>query len=117
MSAKGSLKQARDPRFQALFAIRGVSANVFKMTLDQIVGPKGNREFTDLITVMGCNAGVKFDLSKLNYDKIIIASDADKVEFMSALNLFNCGKFLLGQYNRSQLVTTDVAVCVTAYGW
>jgi len=77
MSAKGSLKQARDPRFQALFAIRGVSANVFKMTLDQIVGPKGNKEFTDLITVMGCNAGVKFDMSKLNYDKIIIASDAD----------------------------------------
>lgn len=77
-SAKGNLKQARDPRFQALFAIRGVSANAFKMTLDQIVGPKGNKEFTDLITVMGCNVGMKFDLNKLNYDKIIIASDADK---------------------------------------
>lgn len=76
-SAKGSLKRARDPRFQALFAIRGVSANVFKMTLDQIVGPKGNREFTDLITVMGCNAGVKFDLNKLQFNKIVIASDAD----------------------------------------
>lgn len=76
-SAKGLLKQARDPRFQALFAIRGVSLNVFKVDIDQIVGPKGNREFTDLITVMGCNVGSKFDLSKLNYDKIIIASDAD----------------------------------------
>lgn len=77
MSAKGSLKQARDPKYQALFAIRGVSANVFKMTLDQIVGPKGNKEFTDLITVMGCNVGTKFDLSKLQFNKIIIASDAD----------------------------------------
>lgn len=76
-SAKGSLKGARFPEFQALFAIRGVSANVFKMTLDQIVGPKGNKEFTDLITVMGCNAGVKFDLTKLQFNKIIIASDAD----------------------------------------
>ena len=76
-SAKGSMKQARDPRFQALFAVRGVSLNVFKVTLDQIVGPKGNKEFTDLITVMGCNVGSKFDLNKLNYDKIIIASDAD----------------------------------------
>ena len=76
-SAKGSLKQARDPKFQALFAVRGVSANVFKMTLDQIVGPKGNKEFTDLITVMGCNVGSKFDLSKLQYNKIVIASDAD----------------------------------------
>lgn len=77
MSAKGSLKQARDPHYQALFAIRGVSANVFKMTLDQIVGPKGNKEFTDLITVMNCNVGSKFDLSKLQFNKIIIASDAD----------------------------------------
>lgn len=76
-SAKGSLKLARDPLFQALFAIRGVSANVFKLTLDQIVGPKGNKEFTDLITVMGCNAGVKFDINKLQFDKIIIATDAD----------------------------------------
>lgn len=76
-SAKGSLKQARNAVFQALFAFRGVSANVFKMSLDQIVGPKGNKEFTDLITVMGCNVGSKFDLSKLQFNKIIIASDAD----------------------------------------
>lgn len=54
-----------------------LSANVYKMTLDQIVGPKGNREFTDLITIMGCNVGSKFDMSKLQFNKIIIASDAD----------------------------------------
>lgn len=76
-SAKGSLKQARDPRFQALFAIRGVSLNVFRVTIDQIIGKNGNKEFTDLITILGCNVGSKFDLSRLNYDKIIIASDAD----------------------------------------
>ena len=56
---------------------RSVSANVFKMTLDQIIGPKGNKEFTDLVTVMGCNVGPKFDLNKLQFKKIIIASDAD----------------------------------------
>ena len=78
LSAKGSLKNARDPKFQALYSIKGVSANAFKLTLDQIVGPKGNKEFTDLVTILGCNIGYKFDLSKLNYDKIIIASDADK---------------------------------------
>lgn len=77
LSAKGSLKKARDPRFQALLAIRGVSANVFKMTLDQIVGPKGNKEFTELVTIMGCNIGPKFDLSKLQFKKIILAADAD----------------------------------------
>ena len=53
------------------------------MTLDQIVGPKGNKEFTDLITVMNCNVGSKFDLSKLQFNKIIIASDADKKNICS----------------------------------
>lgn len=76
-SAKGSLKNSRDPRYQALFAIRGVSANVFKLTLDKIIGPNGNKEFNDLVKVMGCNVGAKFDISKLQFDKIIIASDAD----------------------------------------
>lgn len=76
-SAKGSLKNARNAIFQALFAIRGVSANVYRMTIDQIVGPKGNKEFTDLVTVMGCNIGTKFDINKLQFNKIIIASDAD----------------------------------------
>ena len=77
-SAKGGLKQARDPHYQALFAVRGVSLNVFKASPDQIVGQNGNREFTDLVTVLGCNIGSKFDINKLNYDKIIIATDADK---------------------------------------
>lgn len=61
-----------------------MSANVYKMSLDQIVGPNGNKEFTDLVTILGCNVGAKFDINKLNYDKIIIASDADKPKSMSA---------------------------------
>lgn len=73
-SAKGSLKLSRDPKFQALFAIRGVSANVFKLDLNGVLA---NKEFNDLIKVMGCNVGTKFDLSKLQFNKIIIASDAD----------------------------------------
>lgn len=76
-SAKGSLKPSRDPEFQALFAIRGVSANVYKKQLTELIGPNGNREFTNLITVMGCNVGAKFDINKLQFNKIIIASDAD----------------------------------------
>ena len=73
-SAKGSLNLSRNPKFQALFAIRGVSANVFKLDLNGVLE---NKEFNDLIKVMGCNVGSKFDLSKLQFNKIIIASDAD----------------------------------------
>lgn len=50
---------------------------MFKLNLDQIVGPKGNKEFTDLITVMACNVGLKFDLEKLQFNKLIVASDGD----------------------------------------
>lgn len=82
-SSKGSLKNARFPEFQALLAIRGVSLNAYKVSIDQIFGPKGNKEFTDLVTILGCNVGPKFDLSKLQFNKIIIASDADKLS-MSA---------------------------------
>ena len=57
--------------------LKTLSLNAYRVTLDQIVGPKGNKEFNDLITIMGCNVGSKFDITKLNYDKIIIASDAD----------------------------------------
>lgn len=64
-----------------------MSANVFKLNLDQIVGPKGNKEFTDLITVMACNVGLKFDLEKLQYNKLVIASDADKY-FYVGIKLF-----------------------------
>ena len=52
-----------------------MSANVFKMTLDKIVGPNGNKEFNDLVKIMGCNIGSKFDMEKLQFDRIIIASD------------------------------------------
>ena len=45
--------------------------------IDKIIGQNGNKEFTDLVQVLGCNVGPKFDITKLNYDKIIIASDAD----------------------------------------
>ena len=78
MSAKGSLILARDPHFQALFAIRGVSANVFKLTIDKIIGDHGNKTFTDLSAVCNIQPGSKFDIDKLVYNKIIIASDADK---------------------------------------
>lgn len=73
-SAKGSLKNARDAKYQALFAIRGVSANVFKLDLNGILA---NAEFNALIKVMGCDVGAKFDLNKLQFNKIVIATDAD----------------------------------------
>jgi hypothetical protein len=55
--------------------------------MDQIVGPKANKEFNDLITILGCNIGLKFDLEKLQYNKLVVASDADKY-FYVGIKLF-----------------------------
>lgn len=73
-SAKGTTEAGRDPDTQAVFAIRGVSANAFKRDDKTILD---NEEFKNLVKVLGCNFGPKFDLERLNYDKIIILTDAD----------------------------------------
>lgn len=71
-SAGGGAKQARDPRFQAVFALKGKSLNVMKATADKI---NNNKEIIDLLGALGV------DLSKnevkCNYGKIIIMSDGD----------------------------------------
>lgn len=73
-SAKGSAAQARDPDTQAIFAVKGVSANAINRDSTTILD---NKEFRELVKVMKCNIGPKFDLSKLNYNKIFIMTDAD----------------------------------------
>lgn len=75
LSAKGTLVVARDPRTQAIYALRGVSMNSWDRDLQKILE---NQEFNDLIKIMGCNVGLKFDMSKLNFQRIILSSDADK---------------------------------------
>lgn len=73
-SAKGSAVQGRDPDTQAVFAMRGVSANAFKKDLSGILQ---NKEWRDLVKILGCNIGASFDINKLRYNKIIILTDAD----------------------------------------
>lgn len=78
-SAAGSAKQGRFSNdFQALFAMRGVPLNSFNLTLDKIFDSKsGNKEFINLVKVLGCNVGANFDIKKMKYDKVIIMSDSD----------------------------------------
>lgn len=73
-SAKGTAVAGRDPATQAFFAMRGVSANAFKKSLPEILE---NKEWKDLVKIMGCNIGSSFDINKLRYNKIIILTDAD----------------------------------------
>ena len=83
-SALGSLLTARDASYQALMPIRGKILNLEKASLQQIFQ---SDIILDLIRVMGCGVEIKgkklpkdipaFDMERLNFSKIVVASDQD----------------------------------------
>lgn len=73
-SAAGTLKMGRDRRIQAVFPVRGKIVNVEKNKNKNLFKVK---EIRDLIIALGTGIGKEFDISKLNYHKVIIATDAD----------------------------------------
>jgi len=71
-SASGSLIQCRDPRIHAILPLKGKVPNI--SNAKDILK---NKEIGELIQSLGTGVGPNFDISKLRYDKIICATDAD----------------------------------------
>lgn len=73
-SAGGSAKQGRDRRFQAVLPLRGKVINTEKAKLQDIFK---NEEINTIIHAIGGGVGPEFNIEDINYDKIIIMTDAD----------------------------------------
>ena len=73
-SAGGSAKQGRDRRVQAVLPLRGKVINTEKAKLADIFK---NEEINTIIHAIGGGVGADFSIDDINYDKIIIMTDAD----------------------------------------
>ena len=90
-SAKGSVKEARNKEFQAIYPIRGKGLNVTKASLEKILK---NKEIREIFSLLGTGfdlplKGEKtFNIDDLRFDKIIFATDADEDGYQIRVLLF-----------------------------
>lgn len=74
VSAASAVIEARNPKSDAIYLLRGKIASPLKTDLNKLML---STEVADLTKHIGAGFGSSFDPNKIAYNKIIIASDAD----------------------------------------
>ena len=84
-SAAGSALEARNVETDCIYMLRGKVISPLKQSIDKLLS---NQEISDIIKVIGAGFGNdNFDISKMNFDKIVITSDQDSDGFAIELLL------------------------------
>jgi DNA gyrase subunit B len=73
-SAGGTAKTGRDRRTQAILALRGKILNIERARLDRMLG---SEQIKNIVLALGTAIGDTFNIEKLRYHKVVIATDAD----------------------------------------
>lgn len=90
-SAAGSVKNARNSKFQAIYPIRGKGLNVAKAGIKKVLA---NKEIREIFAILGTGFDLNirgekfFNLDDLKVGKIIIATDADEDGYQIRVLLF-----------------------------
>jgi DNA gyrase subunit B len=74
LSAGAAAVEARNPKTDCIYLLRGKIISPLKNDTTKILA---NQEMSDLVKIIGGGFGADFDLSKCNFDKIVIFSDSD----------------------------------------
>lgn len=75
LSAGGSTLEARNVKTDCIYMLRGKVISPLKQSIDKILA---NQEMSDIIRVIGAGFGNdNFDITKMNFDKIVITADQD----------------------------------------
>lgn len=77
-SAASSAIEARNTRTDCIYQLRGKIISPLKTDVSKILQ---NQEMSDIIHVIGAGFGNDFDVSKMNFNKVVITSDQDSDGF------------------------------------
>lgn len=74
LSAGSSAIEARNAKTDCIYMLRGKVVSPLKTSVDKLLA---NQEINDIVKVIGGGFGDKFDETKMNFEKIVITTDAD----------------------------------------